>query len=355
MAARKLSKKAFPAIALAAVVLLAWSALGGEGGSPADVPEPAPSVSAVAVAEGGEGGAEPASVEGPASEASATVPKKPAQEARQAADWAVDEAVLPAYDGSSSYVSWGDGAPDFTEAELAMPAGTVRLSPLDSLGRVGAAFAVVGVDTMPAEERGDIGDVEPTGWRQAQYAWIDNGGWLYNRCHLLAHSLCSLDDDFENLVTGTRSMNLAMLDFEMRVKDYVGVTGNHVAYRVTPCFVGSELLARGVRMEARSVEDGGQGVSFDLYAFNVEPGVQVDYATDASWADGTLDAAQSGGEGISVEGAEAADWVLNANSGKIHYPGCDSVGDMSPKNRRDVHAALQELEAQGYEPCGRCF
>lgn len=354
MAARKVSKKALPAIALAAIVLLAWSALGGEGGNPADVPEPAPGVTAATVQEAEDGGAESASVDEPAQEEAPAVPEEPAEAAQPAADRTVDEAGLPAYDGSSSRVTWGDGVPDFTDAELAMPAGTVKLSPLDSLGRVGAAFAVVGVDTMPTEERGDLGDVEPTGWRQAQYSWIDNGGWLYNRCHLLAHSLCSLDDDVENLMTGTRSMNLAMLDFEMRVKDYVEVTGNHVAYRVTPCFVGSELLARGVRMEARSVEDGGSGVSFDLFAFNVEPGVQVDYATGASCADGTRGAAQSGGEAGATQ-SEAADWVLNVNSGKIHHPGCGSVGDMSPKNRRDVHATLEELEAQGYEPCGRCF
>ena len=350
MAARKVPKKALPAIALAVVVLLAWSALGGEGGSPADDLKPALGVAAVTVQDAGAGGAESAAVDEPEEEAA---PAESESAGAASASWTVDESGLPAYDGSAAYVAWDDGAPDFEEGELAKPAGTIELSALDPLGRVGAAFAVVGVDTMPTEERGDIGGVEPTGWRQAQYAWIDDGGWLYNRSHLLAHSLTSLDDDERNLMTGTRSMNLTMLDFEMRVKDYVEVTGNHVAYRVTPCFVGGELLARGVRMEAESVEDGGQGVSFDLYAFNVEPGVSIDYATGASWADGTMGSAAESAP--AAQSAAVESYVLNTNSMKIHHPDCSSMAKMSAKNRQDVEASLDELLAQGYTTCGNCF
>lgn len=152
-------------------------------------------------------------------------------------------------------------------------------------------------------------------------------------------------------MTGTRTMNLTMLDFEARVADYIKTTGNHVLYRVTPNFVGSELVARGVQMEARSIEDGGRGISLNVYVFNVEPGVAIDYATGGNYADGTIGSPSA----PRSESEAAADYALNTNSKKIHQPSCSSVAKMSAKNRKDVHDTLSNLEAQGYEPCKNCF
>ncbi len=185
---------------------------------------------------------------------------------------------------------------------------------------------------------------------QDKYDFVDSG-YVYNRAHLIGFQLTGENANERNLMTGTRSMNLTMLDFENRVADYIQTTGNHVLYRVTPNFVGSELVARGVQMEARSIEDGGRGISLNVYVFNVEPGVAIDYATGENYADGTIGSPSA----PRSESEAAADYVLNTNSKKIHVPTCDSVAKMSAKNRKDVHDTLSSLEAQGYEPCKNCF
>ena len=137
---------------------------------------------------------------------------------------------------------------------------------------------------MPTEPRGSIGQVKPSGWKTAKYDFVD-GKYLYNRCHLIGFQLTGENANEKNLITGTRYMNVdGMLPFENEVADYVASTGNHVLYRVTPAFVGTELVARGVEMEACSVEDDGRGVCFHVYCYNVQPGVEIDYATGENWA-----------------------------------------------------------------------
>ena len=135
---------------------------------------------------------------------------------------------------------------------------------------------------MPTEERGSIGSVKPSGWQTVKYDFVD-GKYLYNRCHLLGYQLTGENANEQNLITGTRYLNVdGMLPFENMVADYVKETDNHVMYRVTPVFDGAELVARGVLMEAYSVEDGGDGVEFCVYCYNVQPGVKIDYATGDS-------------------------------------------------------------------------
>lgn len=239
-------------------------------------------------------------------------------------------------------------SPDFSVAEI--PTESFELySGLDQLGRCGASCALVGPETLPIEERGDIGEIEPSGWLQASYKDIE-GGVLYNRSHLIMNALGG-EDDVRNLITGTRYMNASlMLEYEMEVLDYVESTGNHVLYRVTPLFEGSELVARGVQMEAYSVEDGGQGVCFNVVCRNVQPGIEIDYATGESRAV----AGYAKGSDSSGEEAEGAAYVLNTNSMRFHEPECGSVSDMSERNRKYFHGTRDEAFALGYKACGSC-
>lgn len=151
----------------------------------------------------------------------------------------------------------------------------------DSLGRCTTAEALVGAETMPTDDREDISNVEPTGWNNKRYdSDLVDGGWVYNRCHLIGYQLTGENDNEENLITGTRYLNIeGMLPFENDVAEYVKDTGNHVKYKVTPVYSGSNLVASGVIMEAESVEDNGKGIDFDVYCYNVQPGISIDYAT----------------------------------------------------------------------------
>ena len=193
---------------------------------------------------------------------------------------AILEAV-PAY-GGSPYAEFNGNIPGFTEEDLTLEAFELY-SGLDGLGRCGTAYANICRELMPRSKREDIGRVRPSGWQSVQYDGVD-GGSLYNRCHLIGFQLAGENANEKNLITGTRYMNVeGMLPFENMVADYVKETGNHVLYRVTPVFAGRELVARGVLMEALSVEDGGEGVCFSVYAYNVQPGIAIDYATGDSW------------------------------------------------------------------------
>lgn len=195
--------------------------------------------------------------------------------------------LVPEYD-DSPYCIINDNVPYFTEYEIE-EANTsyIYLSELDDLGRCGVTMASIATDIMPiGEERDDISSVTPTGWHQMYYEWIDNGGWLYNRCHLLGWQFTGLNADERNLITGTRYLNVeGMLPFENSIADYCYDTNNHVLYRVTPIFDGDNLVANGVLMEAISVEDGGEGVEFNIFCYNVQPGVWIDYATGENLAD----------------------------------------------------------------------
>ena len=251
---------------------------------------------------------------------------------------------VPEYTGDP-WVELDGNVPSFTEEELeTIP--PEAYSPLDWLGRCGTAVARVGWDTMPTEERGEIGQVKPSGWHTVRYDGLVDGNYLYNRCHLIGYQLTGENANEENLITGTRYLNIeGMLPFENLVADYVDETGNHVLYRVTPVFQDSELVARGVVMEGLSVEDGGEGVSFRVYAYNVQPGVTIDYATGESWLSG---------EEPEEEQTLTVTYVLNTNSMRFHRPDCPSVEEMKPQNREETGESRQELLDRGYTPCGQC-
>lgn len=270
------------------------------------------------------------------------------QENQQASAVFVSLEEVPAYSGSP-YVELDGNQPGFSLEERTTDSFETY-STLDALGRCGPAYACIGQDLMPTEDRESISSVHPTGWVQAEYSFVD-GGSLYNRCHLIGFQLTGENANEENLITGTRYMNVeGMLPFENMVADYIKETGNHVLYRAAPIFEGENLVASGVVMEALSVEDEGEGVCFHVYVYNVQPGVEIDYATGESWE--TKDSASSALESQAEE--QETDYVLNTSSKKFHLPDCSSVDSMSGKNRQEYHGTREELIAQGYEPCGSC-
>lgn len=263
----------------------------------------------------------------------------------------LDISDIPEFSGSP-YVEVSGNVPTFTEADLSSPAEAY--APLDSLGRCGSAMAIVSPDTMPTEERGSIGMVKPSGWHTVRYDDLISDRYLYNRCHLIGYQLTAENANERNLITGTRYLNVeGMLPFENEVADYVEATGNRVLYRVTPVFVGDELVARGVQMEAKSVEDGGAGVSFNVFCHNVQPGIQIDYQTGQSWR--SQDAGPTGESSSIQPSAGQVTYVLNVNSGKFHLPDCLSVSKMSDRNKRDLTSTYDEMIANGYSPCGNCL
>ena len=270
------------------------------------------------------------------------------QENQKASAVSVSLEEVPAYSGSP-YVELDGNLPGFSLEERTTDSFETY-STLDALGRCGPAYACIGQDLMPTEDRESISSVHPTGWVQAEYSFVD-GGSLYNRCHLIGFQLTGENANEENLITGTRYMNVeGMLPFENMVADYIKETGNHVLYRAAPIFEGENLVASGVVMEALSVEDEGEGVCFHVYVYNVQPGVEIDYATGESWE--TRDSASSALESQAEE--QETDYVLNTSSKKFHLPDCSSVDSMSGKNRQEYHGTREELIAQGYEPCGSC-
>ena len=189
--------------------------------------------------------------------------------------------TIPEYEGIP-YVEINNNIPSFTEEEIKKKSYEYY-SELDLLGRCGVTMACIGRDIMPTEERGAIGMVKPTGWKLKKYDIVD-GKYVYNRCHLIGYQLTGENANVKNLITGTRYMNVeGMLSFENETAEYVRKTGNHVMYRVTPIFEGNNLLASGVQMEAYSVEDKGAGISFNVYVYNVQPGITIDYATGDNW------------------------------------------------------------------------
>lgn len=280
---------------------------------------------------------------------------------------------IPAYSGTP-YTEVNGNQPYFTEEELTTQSFETY-SELDSLGRCGVAYANVGQDLMPTEPRGEIGAVKPTGWHLVKYDNVD-GKYLYNRCHLIAYMLAAENANPQNLITGTRYLNVqGMLPFETKVCDYVKNTGNHVLYRVTPIFDGDNLLADGVLMEAYSVEDAGEGISFCVFAYNVQPGIGIDYATGDNWAEGsgtyqstvasvaeetpvpqpeTDTAVQITPESSAPQESQQTTYVLNTNTMKFHYLTCSSVDDMKEKNKQIYTGSREEVINMGYVPCKRC-
>lgn len=277
-------------------------------------------------------------------------------EAAPAVSYDLDQ--VPAYAGEP-YVVINDNQPFFGEEEYTTEAFETY-SALDGLGRCGTAYACVGEELMPAGERESISSVKPSGWINVEYG----GQYLYNRCHLIGFQLTGENANERNLITGTRYMNVeGMLPFENLVADYVKETSNHVLYRVTPLYEGDNLVASGVQMEAMSVEDKGEGVCFNVYCYNVQPGVAIDYATGDSWLEEGAPAS-SGSDSSAVQeetssgststAEQEQEYVLNTSSKKFHLPDCSGVTSMSPENRQDYTGTRQSLIDQGYSPCGTC-
>ena len=315
---------------------------------------------------------------------------------------------VPAYSGSP-YVEINGNVPFFKNFKYGE--SFEYYSELDELGRCGTTIALLGKDTMPTEKRGEIGEVKPTGWHTVKYDCIADI-YLYNRCHLIGYQLAGENANVKNLITGTRYMNATGMEpFESKVAAYIKSTGNHVLYRATPIFEGNNLVAHGVLMEAYSLEDQGAGMSFNVFCYNVQPQIEMDYATGDSKFVGegdvpvvtevpgttlpdksvepeiTSDAITTPVTTVPAMTTTATEksvpvtteipapviteasqtqavqdpsnptsrnYVLNTNTKKFHFPGCSSVNQMSAKNRKYIESTREDLIAQGYSPCGKC-
>lgn len=217
---------------------------------------------------------------------------------------------------------------------------------LDSLGRCTSCIANIGTELMPTEERGAIGSVKPTGWQVAKYSNID-GRYLYNRCHLIGYQLTAENANPNNLITGTRYLNIeGMLPFEDKVATYIKATSNHVLYRVTPIFKDDELVARGVQMEAYSVEDDGEGVEFNVYCYNVQPDIEIDYKTGNS--------KYVGNETETTDNGEKQKYIVNINTRKFHKADCPSAKKIKDENKKTYTGYRESLVKNGYSPCSQC-
>lgn len=300
---------------------------------------------------------------------------------------------IPPYN-NVPYVVINDNIPFFHDTDLTSDSYE-KYSNLDELGRCGVAIASIGKDIMPIEERGNIGNIKPSGWHSVRYQGID-GNYLYNRCHLIGYQLAAENANEKNLITGTRYMNVdGMLPFENMVADYVKETGEHVLYRVTPIFEGNNLLVSGVLMEAKSIEDNGQGVQFNVYCYNVQPGIEINYATgESSGPEYTGSPSNSSSnlnssedlniskQTVSVEqgtsskpvteqskdeepkqeiktvtpiiNANSQNYILNNNTKKFHEPLCGSAKKIKESNKGTFTGSRDELIARGYSPCGNC-
>lgn len=298
--------------------------------------------------------------------------------------------AIPAYDGKA-YVAVNNNEPFFTDSDMTTTAFE-NYSDLDSLGRCGVAYANICRDIMPTEQRGKIGMIKPSGWHTVKYDVIKDR-YLYNRCHLIGYQLAGENANPKNLITGTRYLNVeGMLPFENLVADYVNNTGNHVLYRVTPMFSGSNLVANGVLIEAKSVEDNGGGILFNVYCYNVQPGVGINYENGDSWLDGTTPQEQSAqtdtpqnkgsqSSAGSVAGSSAGDsgssssTTGSASSGSDSLAAENSVSDSSNSEtmvhitatgkkyhragcrtlkKSDTEVTLDEAKSMGLSPCGIC-
>lgn len=233
---------------------------------------------------------------------------------------AVDLSSIPAYNGTP-YISINNNVPAFSDADKARTDAFESYSDLDGLGRCGVAYANVCKEIMPTAKRGAIGAVRPSGWHTVKYDIVD-GKYLYNRCHLIGYQLSGENANAKNLITGTRYLNTeGMLPFENMVADYVKETGHHVLYRVTPIFQDNNLVASGVQMEAWSVEDQGAGICFNVYCYNVQPGITIDYASGASGLNG---------QPLSNQGARSQSTGDTSSGGSSSSSGAVSQQSQSP-------------------------
>ena len=318
--------------------------------------------------------------------------REAAQELERAEEKDIVE--IPAYSGQA-YVEVNGNIPYFEDSELSAESYEYY-SELDLLGRCGVCMASIGQDIMPTEERGEIGGVRPSGWHTVKYPGIIDGNYLYNRCHLIGYQLAGENANTKNLITGTRYMNTeGMLPFENMVADYVSETNNHVMYRVTPVFEGDNLLSDGVLMEAKSVEDNGAGVLFNVFCYNVQPGIIINYENGESMADGaspaekikqTVQERKPEAEEVPTAGkpemiasatavpedkqaaqqaAETGAYAVNDRNGKIHKTGqCPATGDGEHAMKSPVYfGTYEEAEAYSFSiapkqekrKCGNCW
>ena len=251
-------------------------------------------------------------------------------------------AEIPAYSGEA-FVILENNVPAFQEKDYVTESYEFY-EDLDAMNRCTYTMACIGPDLMPTEDRGNIGMVRPTGWVTAKYDFVD-GKYLYNRCHLIGFQLTGENANERNLITGTRYMNVdGMLPFENMVADYIKETGNHVLYRVVPIFEGDNLVASGVTMEAWSVEDNGEGICFHVYVYNVQPGVEIDYATGESWL----------AEPVIGEGEEIMIYVVNTGSGKFHDGSCPQAVSIKSENKESFETTRSQMLAWNFEPAGCC-
>ena len=283
------------------------------------------------------------------SDTSSTQTQKPSSVGSGTAT-AVKPSSLPKYSGEA-FVVVNNNQPNFSASELTTT-GYEKYSSRDSLGRCGVAIASCGKEIMPRpdEKRGSISSITPTGWIQKSYSGI-SGGYLWNRCHLIGWQLSAENANRENLITGTRYMNInGMLPFENMVADYIKETGNHVAYRITPIFEGNNLVCSGVQMEAYSVEDDGDGICFNVYCYNVQPGITINYATgDSSGPSNNTTSSKPSAEqnNNSVSSGDMV-WIPNSGSKYHSHSGCSNM-----KNPRQV--TKQDAISQGFDACKKCW
>ena len=254
---------------------------------------------------------------------------------------------IPEYSGSN-YAVLNNDIPLFTDNELNAALDSFEdYGKLDEYGRCTQAVASLSKDTMPEkqEERGDISDIHPAGWRR-------NQGW--ERMHLIAWNLSAENANERNLVTGTHYCNYdGMRPLEIKVADYILDTGNHVLYRVTPVYKGKDLIPSGILMEARSVEDDGRGIMFNVYVFNVTPGKNIDYVSGVV-TDSQTGEPEGSSEIVEERTVEPREYVINKKSMAFHYPSCEGAKEASKYNKETVTATRQELIDKGYHPCSRC-
>lgn len=267
---------------------------------------------------------------------------------QQVSEVLTEEFLVEMEVSTEPYVEINGNVPFFSEQDFTQEPFE-QYADLDDLGRCGQAYANICEDIMPTQERGEIGMVKPTGWHTVKYDCVD-GNYLYNRCHLIGYQLAGENANEKNLITGTRYMNVeGMLPFENMIDDYVEETGNHVLYRVTPYYIGNNLLAHGVLMEAASVED--SLIQFCVYVPNNQPDITIDYAT------GDSSNGETAAEEESAVQPQQGDqtYILNNNSMKYHLPDCPSVDKMSEKNKEEYNGNTEYLESIGYEPCKNCI
>ena len=294
----------------------------------------------------------------------------------------INDIEIPAYSGDA-YTEINNNEPFFTKSDITTNEFETY-SDLDRLGRCGVAFANISNYTMPTEERGKIGQVKPSGWHSIRYDNVD-GKYLYNRCHLIGYQLAAENANKKNLITGTRYLNIVgMLDYENKVAEYVKTTNNHVLYRVTPIFYEQDLVSRGVLMEGYSVEDSGAGIKFNIFAYNIQPDININYATGDSCL------ASTGKPGMTIDNMEVEEenddeslsdvtnivisestsnpnmnghdigtyespvFVVNKRTKKYHTQDCKWAAKISEIDRDTIIGEPSYLERLGYVPCKTC-